>query len=148
MEPFKEFVLEQESKKYRRFTFEAGEYFVHILYREGKDNLITEAQRNDVTLGGIYSTQLYQAYTFVDQKDLYVYSKSDRLFALNLCSTAHGRSAGISMPNKVARVISKQFPDYKLPENNIIEPAPEPVQVELKLIMLNEVLDSALRCVL
>jgi outer membrane protein assembly factor BamA len=65
----------------------------------------------------------HTAHTTPGQNHIAVYYKQNRLFSLNTDGTAHDRSHGIRIPNKVVKGIQQRFPDIQIPPNNIIEAA-------------------------
>ena len=52
---------------------------------------------------------------------IHVYCKNKQLFALNRDGTAHDGCHGIYIPQKLANKIKVEFPDFKIPENRLIE---------------------------
>src|SRR5947209_1120940 len=77
-----------------------------------------------VPLGGQYSATLHGAHTTPGMKHIHVYAGNNQVFAMNIDGSAHDRSHGTRIPNKVAKALSQRFPDFKPPPNNIIESAP------------------------
>ena len=120
------------------YTFESDGYVVHIWLDSKELQGINEAKHKGNPLGGSYSAQLHQAHSSVGQKHLHVYSKNNQLFSLNKDGSAHDQSHGARIPNKVASAIKTQFSAFTLPKNNIIESAPEAVQVLFNLELINE----------
>jgi len=47
---------------------------------------------------------------------------------MNMDGSAHDQSHGNRIPNKVAKAISQKFPNFTLPQDNLIENAPESVE--------------------
>jgi len=106
----------------KEFCFTVDEFTVH-LYCADLDAklLLLEAQRRGVSLGGPYSAQYHTARVLPGQKHVHVYHKNNQLFALNADGTAHDKSHGVSIPNRVAREIQRLFPDIQVPADGIIE---------------------------
>lgn len=140
MKSFKEFLAERDTSKRVWYSFESEQYVIHIWIDPEELQEINEAKYKGTPLGGSYSVQLHQAHSSVGQKHLHVYSKNNQLFSLNKDGSAHDQSHGVRIPNKVASAIQKQFPAFALPKDNIIESAPEAVQVLFKMELINEVL--------
>lgn len=140
MKTFKESLAERETPKRLWYTFEAYEYVIHIWFDSEELQEINEAKYKGTPLGSSYSAQLHQAHSSVGQTHLHVYCKNNQLFSLNRDGTAHDRSHGIRIPNKVASAIEKQFPTFKLPKDNLIESAPKAVQMLFKMEQINEAL--------
>lgn len=42
--------------------------------------------------------------------------------------SAHDQSHGIRIPNKVVKALDQKFPDFTLPEDKLIESAPESIE--------------------
>ena len=88
------------------------EFTVH-LYCDDLDARIflLEADGRGTPIGGPYSVQYHTAHTNPGHNHIHVYCKQNQLFALNANGSAHDRSHGITIPNKVVRGIQKYFPD-------------------------------------
>ncbi len=112
---------------YEWFSFMLENFVVHILFSKSESGPLLEGKSKYVELGGVYSAQLHQAHTSVGQTHIHVYAKNNKLFALNRDGSAHDRSHGAQIPNKVAQAITQKFPDFTLPKDNFIESAPEEV---------------------
>jgi len=107
----------------QKVLLEIDDYIVHLYYDEDdpKNEQINESRDRGTPLGGQYSGQLHKAHTDANQDHLHIYQRNKRLFALNIDGTAHDKSHGYRIPNKVAKGIQKHFPDFQLPPNNLIE---------------------------
>ena len=79
-------------------------------------------------MGGKYSALLHKAHVPGGQDHIHVFARQNQLFAINRDGTAHDRSHGVRIPNRVADAIRAEFPNFNLPLDNLIESAPEPVQ--------------------
>ncbi len=103
-------------------TFAADELTVHV-YCDDVDAVLAldEAQHRGVPLGGPYSALYHKAHTSPGQDHIQAYMKNNKLFALNVSGSAHDRSHGVRIPNRVAKAIRQHFPNVQLPPNNIIE---------------------------
>lgn len=122
LKTFKQF-LKSKVSQYEWFTFEIDEYIIYILFDTKERAVFEEANRRG-TLGGGFSYELHKAHSSVGQEHMHGYYKNNQIFALNIDGTAHDRSHGIRIPNKVAKGIKQKFPGFKLPANNFIESAP------------------------
>lgn len=114
----------REFCNYEWFSFTLENYVVHILFSKSEPGPLLEGKSKYVELGGVYSAQLHQAHTSVGQTHIHVYARNNQLFALNQDGSAHDRSHGSKIPNKVAQAITQKFPDFTLPKDNFIESAP------------------------
>jgi hypothetical protein len=138
MKSFKEFLAEKEAEKRMWYTFESEGYVVHIWFDSEELHEINEAKYKGTPIGGQYSAQLHQAHSTVGQQHLHVYAKNNQLFSLNKDGSAHDRSHTAVIPNKVAKAIKNHFPSFELSSKNIIEYAPQAVQLLFKLEIINE----------
>ncbi|MHB8252803.1 MAG: hypothetical protein ACYDEV_03710 [Acidiferrobacter sp.] len=113
----------KEFAGYEWFSFIVDSFAVHILFSASEAGPIHEGKSKSFELGGAYSAQLHQAHTSVGQTHIHVYAKNNQLFAMNQDGSAHDRSHGSQIPNKVAQAITQEFPDFTLPPDNFIEGA-------------------------
>lgn len=127
MKTFKQFMNEQNAAEFEWFSFSVDKYVVHILFLPSESGVLEEAKHCGTPLGGQYSAQLHKAHTSDGQCHLHVYAKNNQLFALNVDGSAHDQSHGARIPNKVASAITRQFPQFTLPNDNLIESAPADV---------------------
>ncbi len=97
------------------------DYIVHFYCLLVDRDLITEAKYKGRPLISQYSYRKDQPHYSKGQYHLHIYLKSKKLFAINKDGTAHDNSHGVRIPNKVASAIKTIFPDFKVPNNNIIE---------------------------
>ena len=114
----------KEFAGYEWFNFTVDSFAVHILFSASKAGPLLEGKSKSFELGGAYSAQLHQAHTSVGQTHIHVYAKNNQLFAMNQDGSAHDRSHGSQIPNKVAQAITQKFPGFTLPPDNFIEAAP------------------------
>jgi len=126
-----------------RFDFRIGQYTLHIYTTTIKEKrFLLESRDKGVPLGGPYSVQRHHPHAPPGQNHLHVFLKNNQLFALNQDGTAHDRSHRVRIPNQVARAIAVRFPDFTVPEGNLIESADIIVEldflVELKMSDLAE----------
>lgn len=106
----------------RELVFDANELTVHV-YCADVDVVLAldEARHRGVSLGGPYSAIYHKAHTSPGEDHIQVYMKNNKLFALNVGGTAHDRSHGTRIPNRVAKGIQMHFPNVQLPKDNLIE---------------------------
>ena len=124
-EGFKEFLDRQLSE----CLFAVDEFTVHIVYRTADaPACIEEARHRGRPLGGQYSAIRHKAHASSGQDHVHVFARQNQLFAINKDGTAHDRSHGIRIPNKVADALKLHFPDLSLPKDNLIELAPPDIQ--------------------
>jgi hypothetical protein len=124
MKTFLQFLNGSDRADYRWCTFEEDDWCVHVLIGT-HDAKLQEANHPGIPLGGQYSATLHSAHTTPGKKHIHVYAGSSQIFAMNIDGSAHDRSHGIQIPNRVAKAISQRFPDFKLPPQNLIENAPD-----------------------
>lgn len=106
-------------------TISIDEYTVNIYGSAFETSRIfKEAKHRGTPLGGTYSMRQDSPHSTKGQNHIHVYCKNNQLFAINKDGSAHDQSHGVRIPNKVARKLRVQLPDYKIPGNNIIESAP------------------------
>lgn len=123
MKGFKQFMVELEAANFEWFSFDVENYSIHILFLPSNGGPLLEGKSKSVSLGGQYSAQIHKAHSPVGQEHIHVYAKNNQLFAMNVDGSAHDRSHGTKIPNKVAQAIGQKFPKIKLPSNNLIENA-------------------------
>ena len=114
----------KEFAGYEWFNFTVDSIAVHILFSAFEAGPVLEGKSKSFELGGAYSTQLHHAHTSPGQTHIHVYAKNNQLFAMNQDGSAHDRSHGSQIPNKVAQAITQKFPGFALPPDNFIEGAP------------------------
>lgn len=118
-------------------SVQVEEYTVHIYFEDtGNGGFITEAQHRGVPLAGPYSVIKHKPHIDGGQYHLHLYHKQNQLFAINKDGTAHDKSHGYQIPNKVADALRKQFPDFVLPRHNIIESVNDLTAVEIEILYL------------
>jgi hypothetical protein len=83
--------------------------------------MLAEAQHRGKPLAGPYSALKHPARVAHSQNHLHVYKKQNQLFALNQDGTAHDCSHRVRIPSEVAVAIRQQYPDWLIPQNNVIE---------------------------
>jgi hypothetical protein len=97
-------------------------FIVHI-YCDDAEAVIDlhEAQYRGTPLTGPYSAKYHAARVTPGENHLHVFKKGNEIFAINASGTAHDRSHGVRIPNRVAAAIRKHYPQIKLPKDNLIE---------------------------
>lgn len=94
---------------------------------------LAEAQHRGKPIGGPYSARLDRPPSPKQLPDLHVFVKDRELFAMYSDGTRkHGRP-GFRIPNRVAAGIRQHFPDFQIPDDQILE-----VSYELGLPPLRE----------
>lgn len=63
----------------------------------------------------------HAAHVEVGQPHIHVYNGPNEIFALNKDGTAHDRSHGVEIPNKVYKALQTRLPYWNLPPNRLIE---------------------------
>jgi hypothetical protein len=111
-------------------------FTVHFVFDAGSSEAaLFEARHRGTPLGGQYSALLHKPHIPGGKTHLHVYAKQNQLFAINQDGTAHDRSHGARIPNRVADAIRKQYPQFALPVSTIIEAAPEPIEGAYQLLL-------------
>ena len=93
--------------------------------RPNASHLLLEAQHRGVPIGGPYSVRHDRPHSSVGQEHLHFFDRSGELFAINKDGTAHDRSHGYQIPNRIAKAMAQQFPDFSIPKNRLIESIPD-----------------------
>ena len=113
-------VIGKEENSYPvTMRFNVDEYVVDILISD-QDGILLEGSVKNLDFGGQYYAQLHSAHSNPGQKHIHVYAKNRQLFSMNIDGSAHDRSHGARIPNKVADAIRNILPGFKIPENNLI----------------------------
>jgi hypothetical protein len=102
-----------------------------------EENFLQEAKFKGEPLTGTYSTQHHSAHIKNGQDHLHGYCKQNHLFAINRDGSAHDRSHQTQIPNKVADAIRTRFPNFQLPQNNLIENAQQDILLKLSQLLFD-----------
>lgn len=107
-------------------TFPAEGYVVHVYFLKSEkisDQLLEFArQRGIQSLIGNYKYRFDPQRTDFEKKHVHVFFKNTELFAINFDGTPHHRSsAGVEIPKPVFKALNAIYPDWKFPQNRIIE---------------------------
>ena len=114
---------------FSEFCFSVDETTVHLVFPSDEIPMtLMEAKHRGDPLIGKYSAKLHKAHIPQGQDHLHVYAKNNELFALNIDGSAHDRSHGNNIPNRVADAIVKKYSEFTLSPGNIIESAPADIQ--------------------
>ncbi len=107
------------------YSFSVDDMEVHVLRETSPHDAkkLDEATHKGKPLGGKYSAQLHPPHGGQGEKHLHVYAKKNQIFALNVSGTAHDKSHGVTIPNKVAAAIRQHFPILSSLRINVIEHA-------------------------
>jgi len=138
MKLFKEFLSKNEAPQYEWCTIEADDEVIHILFKNSKTSALYEAKNRGVPVGGAYALQFHKKHSPVGKDHIHGYERNNQLFVLNVGGTAHDQSHGVRIPNKLAKAIKHHFPGIVLPPDNIIEWAPQAVQIIAQQCLLLE----------
>lgn len=128
--------IHREPMKFKEYCEVLGGVTVHFYFSESESltQLLFEARHRGKPLGGPYSASFHKAHIPAGLDHLHVYVKQNELFAINRDGTAHDRSHGVEIPNRVADAIRDKYPDFTLPANNFIESAPTEIRFDLLLL--------------
>ena len=116
----------------RRASFNVDDEFVlHIYFYSDSQNppdmftadrqLLDESHHQNIGSG--YSIRFDRSHAYVDpnRDHIHVYKKGNHLAAVNRDGSGHDGHHGKRIPSKVADFISREFPDFELPDDNILE---------------------------
>lgn len=115
-----------------------NDYEVHLLSlddevvalwaREGTDDAarLSEAKRGRTEIGGPYTARLDRPVPPETRADLHVFVKNRELFAMYSDGTRKHGKAGLRIPNRIAAGIRRNFPDFVIPDDQILEVVEEP----------------------
>src|SRR5438552_5444593 len=94
-----------------------AEGFVVHIYCDDVEAIIDldEARYRGTPLTGPYSGNYHTARVPPGENHLHVFKKGKEIFAINVSGTAHDKSHGVRIPNRVAAAIRKHYPQIKLP---------------------------------
>lgn len=116
--------------KMEKIIEEVEDFIVHIYATDQEiKKILDEGKQRGTSLDGPYSATEHPPRTKPGQHHLHVYARGNQLFAINKDGTAHDRSHGVRIPNKVAKALRAKFPDYKIPQNDMIESAPRAIEI-------------------
>lgn len=98
------------------------EFVIHV-YADDEDTLeqLEEAKGPGRPLAGKYYYRVDRPPPESGQIHVHVYAKNNHIFAINKDGSAHDASHGFTIPNKAASALRRRFPDWKIPDNNLIE---------------------------
>lgn len=133
---YREFLIEELSKQYEWCTIIIDDQYLHIIFKTTEYGILNEARHRGMPVGGKYSIQFHKSHADFGMDHLHAYEKNNQLFALNINGTAHDRSHGIEIPNKLVKGIRKFFPNFVLPPNNIIEWSQLDIEMNVKFMMI------------
>ncbi|NOR45425.1 MAG: hypothetical protein GQ534_07545 [Candidatus Delongbacteria bacterium] len=137
---YEEIITKESAEEHTWFTFLVDDdYEVNIILKTEKlDIILTEANSKGKPIGGTYSAKIHKPHSTVGKKHIHVYSKNNQLFSINIDGSAHDDSHGVKIPNKVVKGMKKNFPNFIIPKDNLIEDAPDYIYSMLDYWILNE----------
>ena len=139
MRLLREFLFETGLGEWGSLVFVVDEYFVEITFRGDDPYTINEARKKgSIPLGGKYSARLDPPHVPSGQKHLHLFAKGNQLAAVNKDGSAHDRSHGIRIPDRVAGAIKTRFPHFEIPKNNMIETVSRAQYLDFQIALLNE----------
>ena len=105
------------------FRGEDGTNYIISIYCDAeyyeKLHAILESKR--ISIGRGYSVEKHSPHTSENQYHLHLYRKQNQLLAINKDGTAHDQSHGLEIPKYPLGYLRKNFPEFDIPENGIIE---------------------------
>jgi hypothetical protein len=122
-----DWLLHEERVDYIRFKLD--KWTVDIWFDDADHNqqpikqMLNEANHRGIPLVGTYSYQKHNSHGAAGQYHLHLYNRNNQIFAINKDGTAHDASHKAEIPNVVADALRQKFPDWTIPDNNIIEGA-------------------------
>lgn len=121
-----------------RITEEMEGFTVSIYFDdEWQYRSILEARHRGDPLVGPYSVRKDSPHSSKGQPHLHIFNRNNELFAINRDGSAHDCSQGYRIPVRVAIALRKKYPNFEIPQNNIIESAPRAEEV-LTLLDIDE----------
>ncbi len=97
------------------------QYTIWIYFSDvNTENRLYEAGQNGQPIIGPYSLILHRPYIPAGMTHLHIYNRQNQIIAINKDGTAHDRSHGVEIPHRVADALRRRFPDWNIPDNNII----------------------------
>lgn len=103
------------------YRMEIDEQTALYITVENSNLSLNEARhKGNIHLVGQYSASKHKIQP-PGQDHIHVYMRQNQLFAINFDGTAHDRSHGVEIPNKVYKALASEFPNLKLPSNRVIE---------------------------
>ncbi len=105
----------------RHEDFEMEGYKIVVTYHEEESELLQEAKASGKPLIGTYSVKKHQPHVPGCDYHLHVYDGSNEIFAINQNGSAHDGYHGVRIPNKVYKELQKQYKNWVLPPDQIIE---------------------------
>lgn len=108
----------------KKVILEIEEYIVHLYISSNETEfLLTEAKNRGIPIQGPYSVRQDTKHVPQGQNHLHIYKGQNKFGAINLDGTAHDKSHGVRIPNKVVDKLNQMFPKYNIPADGYIESA-------------------------
>jgi hypothetical protein len=106
--------------KWASITIE--QYTIWIYFSDvNTENRLYEAEQKGQPIIGPYSLILHRPYIPAGLKHLHIYNRQNEIIAINKDGTAHDRNQSVEIPCCVADALRQRFPDWKIPNDNIID---------------------------
>ncbi len=99
-----------------------GTNFVIIHYDDSDNHVLNEANNKGRPLVGSYSYKLHQPHNPTGDYHIHLYDGKNEILSMNKASgKGHDGYTGVRIPNKAFKALKDRFPDWKWPENQILE---------------------------
>jgi len=105
-------------------SYEIEGSIVHIYYKlnDPIKQVIDEANhRGGTELIKHYSANSHKGHIPGALDHLHIYAGQTQIAAINIDGSGHDGFSGTKLPNKVVKAISAKFPEFNIPDNNILE---------------------------
>ncbi|HEX6900096.1 MAG TPA: hypothetical protein VF789_10300 [Thermoanaerobaculia bacterium] len=113
---------------YEVYVLSLGDEVVALWVQEETEDAarLSEARKGRTSIGGPYTARLDRPVPPETRADLHVFAKNRELFAMYSDGTRKHGKAGLRIPNRVAAGIRQHFPDFIIPDDQILEVTEEP----------------------
>ncbi|NTD96362.1 hypothetical protein G6M26_27115 [Agrobacterium tumefaciens] len=99
-----------------------GMRFVVTRYSETEAQQLNETKGKGRHLTGTYYFDIHKAHNSTGEYHIHLRNKGNEILSMNKVSgTPHDGYHGVRIPNKAFKELKKQLPDWKWPENQILE---------------------------
>ena len=113
---------------YEVYLLSLGDEVVAVWVQEGTEDAtrLSEAGRGRTPIGGPYTARLDRPVPPETRADLHVFAKNRELFAMYSDGTRKHGKPGLRIQNRGAAGIRRYYPDFTIPDDQILEVTEEP----------------------
>lgn len=104
----------------KEFAFEDQTFSFHY-YDENEYQQLNEANHKGRHLIGDYYYDIHQPHNSTGDYHIHLRNKGNEILSMNRGGNAHDGYHGVKIPSKAFKALKKELPDWKWPENRIIE---------------------------